>query len=467
MSMWLYLHYPALQLDSLYTVNTSQAVVIVHGRKNEVVQLNAEASSQGVKVGMGLGTASALCAELMVHAYNKDVEVNRLKELSHCLYLVTSDISFFEPQGLLLRVSNMLSLYGGLDAYWRVLQQHLLSMNVSYNFATAGSPLAARLLAKAGLNCLFPDSSTALKHVRKQPLSLSELSSKTVSQLARVGVNTLDDLLNMPLAEVARRFDIDVVNYVGRVTGQFKHPVQFYHPPDIFERYLELLFDVENTQWLEKPLLKLLNELQTFLILRDKLAYELRLALHQRDSADQHISVSAATGEYHAEKWQVLFSLRLESVVLEAPVTGITLKVIRIAERQSENNDLFDGQRGGQTAQDLISILQAKLGTQAVQGLTLSDDPRPHLASQYCEPLTPTSHISIDPHLVRPSILLPVPKRLEVKVSILHGPERIVTGWWDNKPLHRDYFVALANDGKCLWIYRNQKQQWFVHGVFS
>jgi len=467
MGLWLYLHYPSLQLDSCFAEQRDVPIIIVHGQRNEVVQLNVLAKKQGIKVGMGLGTASALCGNLTVHAYKPDSEANKLKEIAHWLYLVTSDISFYEPNGILLRIHNMLSLYAGLAPYWQMLQQHMQSLQLDYRFATAGSPLAARLLARAGVNQIYNNNQTALKIVHQQSLQATDLSVKDIEKLQRVGIKRLGDLLSLPMADIARRFDMELVNYVGRLTGQFKHPVNFYHPPQIFAHYLELLFDVETTQLLQKPLEKQLKQLEHFLKLRDKLAHELLLTLHQRDAESLDITVSSAAGEYQAIKWLSLFCLRLESVVINAPVTGITLTAKRIAERLEVEADLFAGKRGQQSPQELVSQLQAKLGQTAVYGVTLSTDPRPHLASGYCEPLSSHALPPANQQILRPSFLLPNPRPLTTKISIMQGPERLLTGWWDNKPVHRDYFVANSKEGQKLWVYRNHKHQWFVHGLFN
>ena len=467
MNLWLYLHYPSLQLDSAFAGQNEQAIIIVHGKKNEVVQLNRAAATYGVKPGLGLGTAAALCSSLNVHVYKREVEVARLKEISHWLYVVTSDITLFEPDGILLRIGNMLSLYGGLNAYWHTLQQHIQPLQVSYQFASGCSPLAARLLARAGANQIYPSPEVSLSALKQHPIQASDLSHKTIEKLTRMGIKTLGDLLNIGMADLARRFDIELVNYVGRLIGQFKHPVNFYHPPENFERFLELLFDVDNLLWLQKPLEKLLKQLESYLKLRDKLAHELQLILHQREADMLSINVSSVAGEYQVNKWLPLLLLRLESVTLSAPIVAISLKTLRIAERIDIKADLFEGQRGHQSPQELVSCLQAKLGQQAVKGLSLSDDPRPHIASQYGEPLSTGQLPPLNPDLLRPTILLPLPKPLQLKVLLTHGPERILTGWWDNKPIHRDYFVARSQQGQCLWVFRNHKHQWFIHGYFS
>jgi protein ImuB len=64
-------------------------------------------------------------------------------------------------------------------------------------------------------------------------------------------------------------------------------------------------------------------------------------------------------------------------------------------------------------------------------------------------------------------MLLPAPQPLTDNVSIIQGPERLVTGWWDGDDMTRDYFVARSTTGRWLWVFRNQDLQWFVHGMFS
>ena len=53
-------------------------------------------------------------------------------------------------------------------------------------------------------------------------------------------------------------------------------------------------------------------------------------------------------------------------------------------------------------------------------------------------------------------------------LSILRGPERIETGWWDGRDAARDYYEAEDPDGARLWVYRERRTgEWFLHGVFG
>lgn len=478
--LWLYLHFPSLQLDSLFSGGhqNEHPLIIVDEKTHKVMQANSLAMASGIALGMGLGSAAALNHQLQVLPYRAELESNRLKEIAHWAYLVTSDMALLPPNGLLIKTSNMLSLYDGLDNYWGTLQQHLAALNVQFQFATGYSPLAAILLGKQSLNVITNNTEAMSKHVQQQSLTNTELPLKQIERLQRVGMETVGDLLKLPIQDVARRFDIDLVNYVGRLNGQFKHPIDFYHPPEKFEQYLELLFDIENLQFIEKPLIKLLKQLEAFLKLRDRVAFEIKLTLHLRDCNDHSVPFFSAQGDYLASKWAQLTHLSLESVTINSPIQGLTLTLVRHGEPQATYHDLFDGHTGTLASLDLLSLLQAKLGQGAIHSPLIHQDPRPEKANQYSLPdLTSQSQsresqaISAAPSpsqkRLRPSILLPTPEPLNTPITLFQGPERIVSGWWDGEKVIRDYFIARCETGRWLWVFRTPNKAWFVHGLFS
>ncbi|MDE2146376.1 MAG: DNA polymerase Y family protein, partial [Burkholderiales bacterium] len=61
-------------------------------------------------------------------------------------------------------------------------------------------------------------------------------------------------------------------------------------------------------------------------------------------------------------------------------------------------------------------------------------------------------------------------------LQLVSGPERIETGWWDGEPALRDYYIAQADDGALVWIYRARlagppgrplDSPWFLQGRFG
>ena len=465
MILWLYLHFPRLQLDTLCPEENTPACIV---DKHLITQANQTAIETGIEPGMGLGSAASLCSRLQVYPYNPDTEKQKLYEIAHWLYMVTSDIALFPPAGLLLKVTNMLTLYDGLAAYWHSLKTHLDQLGVHYHFATAHSPLAARLMAQSAHNQISDDAKAITNRLSRYPLTATEIDAGTIEKLNRVGIRQLKELLSLDMTDIARRFNIELVNYTGRLTGRFRHPVDFYNPPETFTRYLELMFEMDNLQWLEKPLGKLLNQLETFLRLRDMVAYELTLSLHQREKEDQNVILTSARGDYLAEKWAQLSKLTLESVKLDAPLIAITLTASQMGQLQAATTDIFDGETGALSPPELISLLQAKMGKEAVKGIALTDDPRPEKSSRLCSPFAKEEAAPEKRHIpLRPSILFPAPRPLRQAISILRGPERIATGWWDSEEIVRDYFVAKTEQGRWLWVFRNQQKEWFIHGLFS
>ena len=70
--LWLYLHFSSLQLDTLFNSNElglnedshNQPLIIVDEKDHRVLQANQAALQSGITLGMGLGSAAALCHNL-------------------------------------------------------------------------------------------------------------------------------------------------------------------------------------------------------------------------------------------------------------------------------------------------------------------------------------------------------------------------------------------------------------------
>jgi protein ImuB len=125
-----------------------------------------------------------------------------------------------------------------------------------------------------------------------------------------------------------------------------------------------------------------------------------------------------------------------------------------------------------------------------VHGLAMVAEHRPEYASGRREPALGTQHStrlasSVDATPTpgpRPLWLLAAPKPLlerhaqpfdDGPLTLLAGPERIESGWWDDADIGRDYFIAARADRSLVWIYRERATTermvggWFLHGLFA
>ena len=134
-----------------------------------------------------------------------------------------------------------------------------------------------------------------------------------------------------------------------------------------------------------------------------------------------------------------------------------------------------------------MSRLQSRLGSATVLTLGLQADHRPErVLDEFAVGEKPSARRrtqeppslagSVPP--LRPGWLLQRPQRLPQlqleQLQLLSGPERIVSGWWEQAAPEvqgsapwRDYFIARWPDGRCGWLFRDRRGRWFLHGWFG
>ena len=52
------------------------------------------------------------------------------------------------------------------------------------------------------------------------------------------------------------------------------------------------------------------------------------------------------------------------------------------------------------------------------------------------------------------------------ELTLLQGPERIQTAWWQQM-IVRDYYLARHRNGASCWVFVDSNGNWFLHGYFS
>lgn len=479
-SLWVYLHFPRLQLDLVEAGDAhsrsqhsheqpSLPRAIVDITKNTLCQLNQTALSQGLSLNMGLASASLSCSNLQLHEYNGDIESKHIVNIADNLYLLTCDIVLAPPNAILLRVQNMLGLYGGLQAYWQVIEQALAHQNVQFVAASAYSVQAAKVLALNHKHLINDDRAQVESALKQCLLSHSDIDNKDLQKLARIGIKTYADLCSLPLAELANRVSRFSMSVINELQGKQAAKVIFYQPKARYHEYLELLYEVSLTDKL-LPIIGLsIDKLSEFLRLRNAHCLSICLQFFQRDHPAKQFEFNSIRPIYKTPDWIDIISLKLEAIKFESPVYALTLSCEKYEVAEIANDDMFSQKSTHLAALTLLSRLQSKLGKQGIKQISFVGDFRPEHNSKLSNINTSRlkndySHCSI--FADRPGLLLPIPEPLQLQVQVIKGPERIQTGWWDDHPINRDYYIGQSEGGQQVWIFKTPTQEWFLHGYF-
>ncbi len=415
---------------------------------------------------------------------------------------------------LLLEIGGCLRLFHGLDALRAQVAQGLAEQGIAARIAVAATPQAAIWLAEGG-----GDSLDAL------PLAALSWPAGVAGRLARFGLSRLGELRRLSSPQgagrhdqpegrrtsrsggpersegwgeapqvaassnardgatphsfqaLARRIGLKAATMIARAYGEVPDPrPEFVFPPRFDER-LDLPAATANAAALLFPARRLVAALAGWLEVRQAGLRACRLDLvHRQGATPVVLRFASATRE--AGRMERILRERLERLRLAAPVERLRLVAEAIEPLGGITRELFGEDGAREAMMTLVERLRARLGEAGVFGIAPVAEHRPECATRIVFPGS-TGPLPPGP---RPFWLLAEPEALpEVggrphrrgPLTLLAGPERIESGWWDRGTgvgdIRRDYFVALTPDGRWAWVFRELRLPggWYLHGWFG
>ena len=475
--LWLALHFPALPLDVFIrgAETIAPTVIASPGNRPLVVSCNATALRAGIRPGMPISAAHALAPGLAVHARDAQREHETLERLAAWALQFTPTISLGERATLLIEIGGSLRLFGGLSPLLGEVRSGLAELGFDTVVAVAPTAAGAALLARAGLEFTLTETAPLRSRLAALSIDLLEQDTAVLDALEKIGVRTLGECRRLPRDGVARRFGEKLLDELDRAFGDRPDPRPPWVAPDVHSAKLDLPSPVWEVEALIFPAKRLLAELCGVLAARRQGITELSLTLGHEGRTSTTVTLSLAMPSRDPPHLLVLLRERLSNVALPDRVESIALTAAETMQLAPRNFSFFgDREQLAENRLVLVERLRARLGENAVCGLALVPDHRPELAWQPAEPGSAAVASSSNP---RPLWLLAEPKPLRtnpdaaapVSLSILAGPERIESGWWDGNDVTRDYFVARNAAGARFWVFRERSgsKQWFIHGVFA
>lgn len=470
--LWLAIRLPHLALDCHIRAHGGAVgpVGITETARNReiILDCNAAAREGGVQAGMPAPAACAVVPGLSCIPRDTGLEKQARQRIAAWCYQYSHQVCLPAGRnGVMLEIGASERLFGKAPV---MAQRIALELGqIGYSVATGSAPtIEAAWLASHDAQHI-----TCQSDIRRQLGSLSvgclQLESAALGAMEHMGLRQLHELLRLPRKSLARRFGPELPLYLDRLLGIQPDPRRHYQPPERFSARLELPAEAMVAGALIFPLKRLLDELCGVLRGSDAALQQVNIRLGHENHPDTVIRLGLQSPSQEPERFMAVLRERLERLKLPAPVRDIRLRSPGFLKFTPGQQRLFQDATGDSLAgiAQLAERLQARLGDEAVHGITGVEDHRPEY-SWRTRPLGEKSHCVPLPH--RPAWLMARPRRCDIRdYEILSGPERIESGWWDGRDCRRDYFVAQDPKGCRLWIFHEYKPRpgWYLHGIFS
>lgn len=447
-----------------------------------------------------------------VHIQSESVQdaPGGLQVVVHTALALTPHVCMDGDHTVLLEVASTLRLWGGLQRLLPRLEQALQALDIGrFSLACAPTPGAAALFARAQRGVSLPGPAW---QKRLDALAIAHLhhGRDHASAMAGMGLHTVAHLRALPRAGVARRWGEALWTEVDRARGEKPDPRAWIQPEAVFDERLELPAKAHTTSQVMQGAQRLILRLVAWAGAQH--ARVARFVLHllpeprvptgrplaalalstaaQEEALEGALEVSLAEPSSDGDHLLFMLRERLAHTPAIAPTLELRLRCEAIVRTPAPHGELFPtraSEKEGLTR--MLERLQARLGSGAVRTLETHADHRPERATSLIPVCLKTlrtvvheSHPS-PPHLTRPVWLWPTPQPLKEQrgrpwleghpLQLLAGPERVESGWWDDRPALRDYFIAQAHDGSLVWVYRSrlaltpEDSGWFLHGRFA
>ncbi|MBL8519396.1 MAG: DNA polymerase Y family protein [Betaproteobacteria bacterium] len=489
--LWLSVFIPELSLQvalrgTLGHLNT-MPLVLAEGPANRplVHAANEAASALEIVPGMPVAAAQARAAGLVILPREVAKEQAVLRQLAGWLTQFTP-MATLESQGVSLEVSGSLRLFGGLAPLARRVRLGLRALGFHAVLGVAPVPRAAWLLARmaherAGVR-MCRDAALLAARLSEVPLHHFDWPLASMAALSALGLTRVRDVLVQPRAAFRKRLGEALADDLDRALGRLSDPREAYIVPQRFDASIDLVFDTADaarlTRFAERLLVALEGHLRASGAAATAVALDFR---HGRERVTE-MRFGSRTPLRAASDWIKLIRERLAARPLDAPVIAIALRTESTSAWSGETQSWLPSHTTHRERwEGLLDRIASRLGSPCVFTIDAKGDHRPEsawaAAAHPAQPCARRPPQRITPH-ARPLMLLTQPKSLVTldgapqhrgALTLVAGPERIETGWWDGKPVARDYFVAVNRQHEVCWVYRDYRfgRQWFLHGVFA
>ena len=483
----------------------SPFALITPNRRGPVLQaVDRAAGAAGLRCGMRLADARALCADLAVEPADPAADRKELERLALWCNRFAPCCAVDGDDGLLLDITGCARLFGGEAALMGEITERFAGLGIEARTGLADTPGAARALARFGPEERMADPGRAGEAIADLPVEALGIAVEDAHLLRRLGIVTIGALDRLPRSALARRFPCrerggGVLLRLDRALGRSAEPlVPVARPPVCMER-LALPEPMTDRDGVDAVLARLMPGLIAALKRQGLGVRHLVFWCCRIDGGAVRRAVSTARATRDGDHLVRLFRETTGTVDPGFGIDCAALHAVRVEPLEPVQLPLTgDGHRCGDVNL-LIDRLRARLGADAVCRLEPVDRHRPEKAERTAMPdrdkaPPPWPDASDGPQ--RPFRLFDRPEPVDVvaetpespprlftwrgacrSVARAAGPERIEPEWWIDtvRGTVRDYYSIEDSEGRRYWLYRadrcsaghREPSRWYVHGLYG
>lgn len=419
-----------------------------------------------------------------------------LDALIQAMMSYTPEVTCFQDNALIMDISASLKLYGGARKLSAQIRRTVMHMALPARLGMGPSALGAWVLARqcqTSRRRVLRLASMARVLDRLPIRYLPQLHEGHHDWLVQLGNTRFGQLRQLPRVGLAQRTSPALIHVLDAVYGKTVPHFDWHRTPDRFQARCTLELNTDNTAGILGCVQPLIDQLCQWLQVRKQAAIGLCLDLHHEKGrharAPSRVTVGLAQPGWCSADFTEVLTEKLRLLELDAPVIAVTLHQVDVQPMPVVNTSLLPDQAVLQEHENrLIDLLRARLGPDRVLQPAPVDCHLPEQANLWRPVVQSTSAsrlVSSDPggtaHENRPCWLIQPAIRLSVRghypvyqgrtLTLLQGPERMETSWWEpGQSIRRDYFVAMDDQYVRYWIYRQSDAYspgWFLQGLFA
>jgi protein ImuB len=470
-----------------------------------LASVDQAARALGLEPGMALADARARVPLLEAVEQDEEADAAWLERLADGCIRYTPMTALDPPHGLILDVTGCTHLFGGERGLAADIETRLAALKMTVRLAFAGTPRAARALARYQAFAAKDEAAA----IRKLPVAALELPAEATQGLVRAGLKTVGELAKRPMSSISARFGHQAVTALRELLGEAARPIEPRIPPANISAERRFAEPVARTEYAIEVLAELVAQASWQMEKRHEGGRRFEAFFFRSDGLVRSLAIETSQPTRDPALVVRLMAERIEG--LADPIDpGFGFDLIRLAVPRVEPLAVTQLKLEGGLVQQaevaaLVDRLSTRLGRDRVRRFVARDTHIPEQmqlelpAVEADRPAAPWPRPAPGEPPLKPFHLFDPPQPIKVMAAVpdgpprhfrwrrklhlirlLEGPERISSEWWkrrdglvDQAGLTRDYYRVEDMRGRRFWVFRHglydekSNPQWYLHGLFA